>query len=109
MVNVVKGVGVHPPLSPAQANFTLMTECTPESRRYYSVYSVVLPTTVHALTQVKAHFSIMAIVVYSCGYRFIQGGRAQHDFSLAWLEAALIFQWKWTRSDLKLDVRRQEF
>jgi hypothetical protein len=28
-----RGVGVHPPHSPAQANFTLMTECTPESRR----------------------------------------------------------------------------
>ncbi len=90
-----------------------------------------------------------------------QGGRAQHDFSLAWLEAAcvgnfspamgarnqvgigfsyrpaslcslaiqfqtrflesiprpiaglkfltLIFQWKWTRHDLKLAVRRREF
>ncbi len=31
---------MHPPPSPAQLNFTLMTECTPESRRYYSVYSV---------------------------------------------------------------------
>ncbi len=31
---------MHPPPSPAQANFTLMTECTPESRRYYSVYSL---------------------------------------------------------------------
>ncbi len=31
---------MHPPPSPARANFTLMTECTPESRRYYSVYSV---------------------------------------------------------------------
>ncbi len=31
---------MHPPHSPAQANFTLMTECTPESSRYYSVYSV---------------------------------------------------------------------
>jgi hypothetical protein len=41
MVNVIKGVGVHPPPSPAQTNFTLMTECTPESRRYYSLYSVV--------------------------------------------------------------------
>jgi hypothetical protein len=34
-------VGVHPPPSPAWANFTLMTECTPESSRCYSVYSVV--------------------------------------------------------------------
>jgi hypothetical protein len=31
---------VHSPLSPAWANFTLMMECTPESRRYFSVYSV---------------------------------------------------------------------
>jgi hypothetical protein len=45
MVNVIKGVGVHPPPSPAQANFTLMTECTTESRRYYSVYSVGFATT----------------------------------------------------------------
>jgi hypothetical protein len=37
-----KGVGVHPPPSPARANFTLMTECTPESSRYYSVYSVIV-------------------------------------------------------------------
>ncbi len=28
------------PHQPMQANFTLMTICTPESRRYYSVYSV---------------------------------------------------------------------
>ncbi len=43
MVNVVKGVGVHPPPSPAWANFTLMMECTSESSRYYSVYSVDVP------------------------------------------------------------------
>jgi hypothetical protein len=36
----MKGGGRAPPPSPAQANFTLMTECTPESSRYYSVYSV---------------------------------------------------------------------
>jgi hypothetical protein len=34
---------VHPPPSLAWPNFTLMTECTPESRRYYSVYSVICP------------------------------------------------------------------
>ncbi len=31
---------MHPPPSPARANFTLMTECTPESSGYNSVYSV---------------------------------------------------------------------
>ncbi len=31
---------MHPPPSPATANFTLMTECTPESSVCYSVYSV---------------------------------------------------------------------
>ncbi len=41
MVNVMKGGGVHPPPSPARANFTLMTECTPERSCCYSVYSVV--------------------------------------------------------------------
>ena len=40
MVNVVKGGGRAPPPSPAWANFTLMIECTPESSRCYSVYSV---------------------------------------------------------------------
>ncbi len=40
MVNVMKGGGRAPPTLTSQANFTLMTECTPESRRYYSVYSV---------------------------------------------------------------------
>ncbi len=40
MVIVIKGVGVHPPLSPARADFILMTECTPESSRCNSVYSV---------------------------------------------------------------------
>ena len=40
MVNVMKGGG-RPPPSPAWANFTLMMECTSESSRYYSVYSIV--------------------------------------------------------------------
>jgi hypothetical protein len=40
-VNVVKGVGRAPPTLTSQANFTLMMECTPESGRYHSVYSVV--------------------------------------------------------------------
>ncbi len=31
---------MHPPPSPARANFTLMTECTPESSGCNSVYSV---------------------------------------------------------------------
>ncbi len=37
---------MHPPPSPAQTNFTPMTECTRESRRYYSVNSVVVSTEV---------------------------------------------------------------
>ena len=41
-VNVMRGgVGVHPPPSPARTDFTLITECTPESRGCNSVYSVV--------------------------------------------------------------------
>jgi hypothetical protein len=32
---------VHPPPSPARTNFTLITECTPESSGCNSVYSVV--------------------------------------------------------------------
>jgi hypothetical protein len=40
MVNVVKGGGRAPPTLTSRANFTLMTEYTPESSRYHSVYSV---------------------------------------------------------------------
>ncbi len=40
MVNVVKGGGRAPPTLTSQANFTLMMECTPESGRCHSVYSV---------------------------------------------------------------------
>jgi hypothetical protein len=39
-------MGVHPPPSPARANFTLITECTPESSGCNSVYSVSLLETV---------------------------------------------------------------
>ncbi len=38
---------MHPPPSPARANFTLMIECTPESNCYYSVYSVTLASWTH--------------------------------------------------------------
>jgi len=41
MVDIVNGVGVHLPPSPAWADFTLMMECTPESGHGHSVYSVV--------------------------------------------------------------------
>jgi hypothetical protein len=33
---------VHPPPSPDWANFSTLMECTPESGRCHSVYSVVL-------------------------------------------------------------------
>jgi hypothetical protein len=39
-----EGVGVHPPPSPAWANFTLMIEYTPESDCCYSVYFVNIIT-----------------------------------------------------------------
>jgi hypothetical protein len=41
MVYVIKGGGHAPPTLPAWAYFTLMMECTPESSRFYSMYSVV--------------------------------------------------------------------
>ncbi len=44
MVNVMKGGGRAPPPSPAWANFTLMMECTPESSRCNSMYSVGVTT-----------------------------------------------------------------
>jgi hypothetical protein len=42
MVDVVKGGGRAPPTLTSQANFTLITECMPESGRNHSVYSVVI-------------------------------------------------------------------
>ncbi len=41
---------VHPPPSPARANFTLITECTPESSGCNSVYSVLRTTDKHTQT-----------------------------------------------------------
>ena len=46
------GVGVHSTPSPARANFTLITECTPESSGCNSVYSVGL-STVYSVVQEK--------------------------------------------------------
>ena len=47
---------MHPPPLPARANFTLMTECTPESSGCYSVYSYsvgqTLSIVLHYLAQV---------------------------------------------------------
>jgi hypothetical protein len=37
MENILKGVGVHPPPSPAWANFSIMMERTPKSGRCHSV------------------------------------------------------------------------
>jgi hypothetical protein len=52
------GDGVHLPPSPAQANFTLMNaECTPESGRYYSVYSVDMPFSSHKFKIWRKTFS----------------------------------------------------
>ncbi len=36
-----RGVGVHPRASSVWANFSIVMECTPESRRCHSVYSVL--------------------------------------------------------------------
>jgi len=44
MVNVKRGGGRAPPPSPARTNFTLITECTPESSGCNSVYSVGRPS-----------------------------------------------------------------
>ncbi len=43
MVIVMKGGGRAPSTLTSRAHFTLMTESTPESSGYYSVYSVVPP------------------------------------------------------------------
>ncbi len=41
--NVMRGVGVQPPPSPATTDFTPITVCTPEISGYNSVYSVCQP------------------------------------------------------------------
>ncbi len=69
MVKVVKGGGRAPPPPPARANFTLMTECTPESDCCYSVYSVVytLPPCVLAHT----FHSSLSLVTNLCPVWFL--------------------------------------
>jgi hypothetical protein len=52
-----RGWACTPPHSPAWANFTLMMECTPESSRFFSVYSVVGQTKNSRLSlRAKAEF-----------------------------------------------------
>jgi hypothetical protein len=46
-----RGWACTPPPLPAWANFTLLMECTPESSRCYSVYSVVCSWTKASLDQ----------------------------------------------------------
>jgi hypothetical protein len=72
----MRGVGVHPPPSPARANFTLMTECTPESRGCYSVYSVVRPTT-HRKTEKERQLADRSGGVGG-------GGEKSYDGKKAW-------------------------
>ncbi len=61
MVNVMKGGGRAPPPPPAWPNFTLMTECTPESRRYYSVYSVSCVLEVRPARRADACAPLLAV------------------------------------------------
>jgi hypothetical protein len=74
MVNVIKGGGRTPPPSPAQPNFTLMTECTPESWRCYSVISSKNLTSAACCTGRE---------VFSAGGREYRGGdgRGRQDWN----------------------------
>jgi hypothetical protein len=67
---------VHPPPSPARANYTLMMECTPESDCCFSVCSVVgtlacgrgnggvpIPTMRHTVQCIKMYILYMYFVV----------------------------------------------
>jgi hypothetical protein len=53
MVDEVKGEGraVHPPPTPAWADFTIMTECTSKNGHFPSVYSVV--STMSVLAKIR--------------------------------------------------------
>ncbi len=55
---------MHPPPSPAWSNFTLMMECTPESSRCYSVYSVVWTTEGRPAKLLKTTFASLLFVIY---------------------------------------------
>jgi hypothetical protein len=64
-----RGWACTPPPSPAQPNFTLMTECTPESRRYYSVYSdkgtkIIREKYVYCVGYVVFVLPILRVVVF---------------------------------------------
>jgi hypothetical protein len=62
---VVKGGGRAPPTLTSQANFTLMMECTPESGRYHSVYSVGCTKTFSFASTVLGRMTIIE-------YRYVQ-------------------------------------
>jgi hypothetical protein len=47
---------MHPPPSPAQPNFTLMSDCTPESRRYHSMYSVLVTKSCIAMREYRKEY-----------------------------------------------------
>ncbi len=68
MVNVIKGGGRAPPtLTTARTNFTLMTECTPESSGCNSVFSVVMPD--DAVLSILAPFPFVVFLFVRKKYR----------------------------------------
>ncbi len=67
MVIVVKGGGRASPTLTSQANFTLITECTPESGCYHSVYSVVYTTTLYVMVDIAV---ATLCTVYTTDYIF---------------------------------------
>ncbi len=68
MVNVKKGGGRAPPIAPARANFTIMTECMPESSCSYSVYSVPQTNKTPAAKKQIKTFGIGVYVLHSFQY-----------------------------------------
>ncbi len=67
---------MHPPPSPARTDFTLITECTPESSGCYSVYSVV-GTSVGATRVAASRAGITAVVTRMAAGRGTAAGATQ--------------------------------
>jgi hypothetical protein len=68
IVDIVQGgeSAPHPP-SPAWVDFTLMMECTPESGRCHSVYSVVRALRCHSVYSVVRALELQKSILFTIG------------------------------------------
>ncbi len=61
-----KGMGVHPPPSPARADFSIMMGCTPEIGDRHSVYPSPHPLTLSLQKETYNNPLLFVFVLYTC-------------------------------------------